>query len=223
MPSTWETPLPSRVLDVHIDGEDTVLKNSHDLEEAYTILTHCWGNNGTMITASRNFASWIKGIIIWYAASSFQDAVTVTRLLGIPYLWINFLCIIQGQELAQDSQDESRKIWNIIQCLRYYWCFASWRQLAGVLQPERQRWPNICWRTPFCPTPSAPLEEYIQSVCPGVAWLVIARAPAPNSLQRKSCYGNVKPARGNQSLMSMTIPRTLDIFWYQARTKWNVF
>lgn len=39
---------------------------------------------------------------------TFQDAVKVTRGLGIQYLWIDFLCIIQGK--GDDWKDESEKM-----------------------------------------------------------------------------------------------------------------
>ncbi|KAH0531283.1 hypothetical protein TsFJ059_000137 [Trichoderma semiorbis] len=35
---------------------------------------------------------------------TFQDAVTVTRSLGIPYLWIDSLCIIQEDEKDWESE-----------------------------------------------------------------------------------------------------------------------
>ena len=44
---------------------------------------------------------------------SFQDAVTVTRKLGIPYLWIDSLCIIQGD--AQDWEVEAAKMGSLYQ------------------------------------------------------------------------------------------------------------
>ncbi|RSL40480.1 hypothetical protein CEP51_016694 [Fusarium floridanum] len=39
---------------------------------------------------------------------TFQDAVRTTRALGIAYLWIDFLCIIQGDEA--DWEAESAKM-----------------------------------------------------------------------------------------------------------------
>lgn len=35
---------------------------------------------------------------------TFQDAVTVTRALGVPYLWIDSLCIIQENEKDWESE-----------------------------------------------------------------------------------------------------------------------
>jgi len=103
-------PLPSRVLDVGVDGDEIVLKESHDLEGAYTILSHCWGKNGTMTTTPLTLASRTRGIRYSDLPPTFQHAVIVTRVLGIRYVWIDSLCIIQGQESAEDWQSESGKM-----------------------------------------------------------------------------------------------------------------
>jgi len=44
----------------------------------------------------------------------FQDAVTVTRKIGIRYLWIDSLCIIQNSR--QDWEQESAVMGKVYEC-----------------------------------------------------------------------------------------------------------
>ena len=63
----------------------------------YTTLSHCWGasTSGPLTTTSANLATRMKRIPFDELPLTFQDAVTTTRKLKIPYLWIDSLCIIQ--------------------------------------------------------------------------------------------------------------------------------
>lgn len=40
--------------------------------------------------------------------NTFQDAITVTRMLGLKYIWIDSLCIVQDD--AQDWEREAAKM-----------------------------------------------------------------------------------------------------------------
>ncbi|KAK4957973.1 hypothetical protein LTR10_004398 [Elasticomyces elasticus] len=51
-----------------------------------------------MKTVESNLQTRCEGIIFDSSAATFQDAATITRKLGIKYLWIDALCIIQGDE-----------------------------------------------------------------------------------------------------------------------------
>lgn len=79
--------------------------------EEYVTLSHCWGNIQTVKTTQLNFKDHLRGID-WSALSpTFKDAITLTRRLGYRYIWIDSLCIIQGDE--NDWQRESAKMANI--------------------------------------------------------------------------------------------------------------
>ena len=62
----------------------------------YTTLSHCWGtfNGGTLTTTLANRASRIERIGFDELPLTFQNAVTTTRKLKIPYLWIDCLYIV---------------------------------------------------------------------------------------------------------------------------------
>ena len=64
--------------------------------ERYTALSHCWGNPSLLTkTTSSNLEAHMDGIDLSDLPPNFKDAVIVTRSLGIQYLWIDSLCIIQ--------------------------------------------------------------------------------------------------------------------------------
>ena len=116
--STPDSPLPQRVIDVGLksQGTDPVehcrLYCSHGECEKYLTLSHCWGQAGTINTTTReNLEHQYNGIDWSSLSKTFQDAILVTRALGIRYLWIDSLCIIQGDNT--DWEQESAKMGSI--------------------------------------------------------------------------------------------------------------
>jgi hypothetical protein len=98
-----QTLLPKRVIDV---WEDTpVLIDSQGRDAPYILLSHCWGGEQTITTTQSTLLERQQGIPISTLPKTFQDAVTITRTLGIQYLWIDSLCIIQ--DLEEDWVSES--------------------------------------------------------------------------------------------------------------------
>ena len=109
--------LPSRVLDVGDYQERLSFHPVHlhvrtqDERGVYVALSHRWGLRGSqkmpLQTTRRNLKEHCKGISYQGLLSTFRDAVTVTRMLGIRYLWIDALCILQDDQddwLKQSSQ-----------------------------------------------------------------------------------------------------------------------
>ncbi|KAI1070881.1 hypothetical protein LB507_010931 [Fusarium sp. FIESC RH6] len=98
--------LPSRVLDVgHNNSEWIKLRETSGQEGSYTALSHCWGGGIAMRMVMANLDTYKEGIRYSELPLTFQHAVTVTRGLGIKYLWIDALCIIQNDQ--DDWQQES--------------------------------------------------------------------------------------------------------------------
>jgi len=99
-------PLPSRVLDVGDTSSDWMkLREVSGQEGSYTALSHCWGGGIAMRMVMANLDRYKEGIRYGDLPLTFQHAVTVTRDLGIKYLWIDALCIIQDDQ--DDWQQES--------------------------------------------------------------------------------------------------------------------
>lgn len=87
--------MPTRVVEVGTHDAPTVrLRRTNGIHEPYLTLSHCWGNADIKKrTTEGDF-----DIPLEQLPRTFQDAVTVTRRLGFAYLWIDSLCIIQGDE-----------------------------------------------------------------------------------------------------------------------------
>ncbi|KAK5652173.1 hypothetical protein OQA88_10816 [Cercophora sp. LCS_1] len=106
--------LPKRVLDVGgpTDGGDIYLRPSLPSENGqYVALSHCWGDLPLAQTSATNLKERMAGIKLTSLPKSFQDAVTLTRSIGIRYLWIDSLCILQGD--TTDWQVQSSNMANI--------------------------------------------------------------------------------------------------------------
>ena len=94
--------LPTRLLEVGPQQHQTIrLVLSKDLDESvevtYVTLSYCWGaTNDTARTTKENLNDRLEGIQVESLPQTLQDAIAVTRGLGIRYLWIDALCIIQG-------------------------------------------------------------------------------------------------------------------------------
>jgi len=99
-------PLPLRVLDLS-SGRINLHETSGELG-AYITLSHCWGSSKQFTTTKTTLASRKAGIDYELLPKTYQDAIFITRLLGIRYLWIDSLCICQDDN--GDWQRESAKM-----------------------------------------------------------------------------------------------------------------
>jgi len=61
-------------------------------------MTIKWGDSGRCTTTTSNLRDRLIGIPWNELAKTFQDAVTITRQIGVRFLWIDSLCIIQDDE-----------------------------------------------------------------------------------------------------------------------------
>lgn len=92
--SQLQQSLPSRVLD--LQGQQKVrLVNGAGQQEQYVALSHCWGRSPVFTTTKSTLTARKAGFYIDELPQTFRDAIVLTRKLGIRYLWIDSLCIIQ--------------------------------------------------------------------------------------------------------------------------------
>ncbi|KAK1501081.1 HET domain-containing protein [Colletotrichum abscissum] len=101
--------LPTRVLDVGIDDKQTYIKlyEARDACGKYAALSYMWGQGKDHFrTTMASLEEHKEGIITATMPQTFQDAVTMTRKLGIRYLWIDALCIVQD-DIADWSREAS--------------------------------------------------------------------------------------------------------------------
>jgi hypothetical protein len=109
--SSKPKPLPSRLLYVGCsdDGDKLHLVQCGAQLDYYAALSHCWGSNkGILRTTTATLPDYLQFIDSNQLSKTFRDALHVTRRLGLEYLWIDSLCIIQDDE--EDRQRESSKM-----------------------------------------------------------------------------------------------------------------
>jgi hypothetical protein len=94
--------LPTRLLRVEpTEGHPKVsLCEGQSLEAStpYTTLSHCWGGTPIIRLLSELYVKFTQEIAFEDLPKTFQDAVTFTSALGIKFIWIDSLCIIQDSE-----------------------------------------------------------------------------------------------------------------------------
>ncbi|RYP47149.1 hypothetical protein DL768_006759 [Monosporascus sp. mg162] len=75
------------------------------LAAPYAALSHRWGSSQPLCTLKSNIANHMRGVAIETVPRTFQDSIRVTRHLGIRYLWIDSLCIVQddGDDWAREA------------------------------------------------------------------------------------------------------------------------
>ncbi|KAN0112414.1 HET domain containing protein [Hyaloscypha variabilis] len=111
-PPRWSC-LPRRVLDVgSLNGDDELclVENRNQFED-YIALSYCWGQDHNFTTTTKNLADRLAQIDLRDLPKTFQDAVAVTRQMGIRYLWIDALCIIQDDK--KDWEREAADMKNV--------------------------------------------------------------------------------------------------------------
>lgn len=88
--------LPTRIIAVGAKDETPFLHISKASERAsYVALSYCWGGPQKVTTTIATLQSRISGLNFESLPRTLQDAITVTRLLGFKYLWVDALCIVQ--------------------------------------------------------------------------------------------------------------------------------
>ena len=104
------SPLPTRVIDVggRNGVENPYLYISKAEKKSYVALSHCWCNHEaaskTITTTLATLERRIESIPLHDLPQTFQDAITITRRLGIQYLWIDSLCIIQDSHYDWEAE-----------------------------------------------------------------------------------------------------------------------
>ncbi|KAF5534324.1 het-domain-containing protein [Fusarium napiforme] len=108
-----QTALPSRVLAVGSIGGSSIKLIEPDAGTVgkYASLSHCWGSVPMLTTTHASLHARMSGISVTDLPKTFRDAVLLSRYLGIPYLWIDSLCIIQGDK--QDWARESSRMMDV--------------------------------------------------------------------------------------------------------------
>ena len=90
--------LPTRLLDLELlhNTKDLKLVETTGESGQYAALSHCWGTTQQFTTTKATLTKRKVCIPFTELPKTFKEAVQVARALRIRYLWIDSLCIIQG-------------------------------------------------------------------------------------------------------------------------------
>jgi len=95
--------MPARVLEISVI-DSTVCIRENISPAPYAVLSYCWGGPQriTLTNSRRNLGGWT--IPQETLPLTIQDAVRVVRQLGLKYIWVDSLCIIQDDEADMATQ-----------------------------------------------------------------------------------------------------------------------
>lgn len=123
-----------RILDLDPDPEQCDayetgvirLVNGQDVEPGakYITVSHCWGYYKPYKLKNARLSTFQAGLHPRILAKTFIDAIDISRRLGVKYLWIDCLCIIQDDKHDVDWKKESAKMAQIYA--------GAWLNIAAV-------------------------------------------------------------------------------------------
>ncbi|RDW62441.1 hypothetical protein BP6252_11874 [Coleophoma cylindrospora] len=102
-------PMPTRLVDV-LSRPEPFLVEHYPVLAPYTALSYCWGEDTSLQpfkTTSQNISSHLKMITLMDLPQTMIDAILITRSLGVQFIWIDALCLIQGSDTEDDNSDDS--------------------------------------------------------------------------------------------------------------------
>ncbi|KAK4145166.1 HET-domain-containing protein [Dichotomopilus funicola] len=101
--------VPSRLVSVGLDGRPPRLihtgKASGNENMEYAALSYCWGGLLPLRTTTTTLAKFTQELPTRLIPATFAEAMRITRAVGISYIWIDALCIIQDD--IEDWQREA--------------------------------------------------------------------------------------------------------------------
>lgn len=103
--------LPTRVIDIQGYPHYLHLVIPGGRRAKYVAVSHCWGGHSPLRTTKSTLEEHMKQINLQSLSKTIQDAICVTHSLGIRYLWVDYLCIIQEDD--EDFHRESRTMTSI--------------------------------------------------------------------------------------------------------------
>jgi len=93
---------PTRL--IYVGGDIIRLQTDIQSPVKYATLSHCWGKLHITRLETNNITQLLESVPESALCKTFLHAIEITRFLGLEYLWIDSLCIIQN-----DSEDWGRE------------------------------------------------------------------------------------------------------------------
>ena len=129
--------LPTRLIKVSPLGEaeSARLCETSGKKGFYCALSYCWGGDQEHKTLVERYDEYKTGLPYSRLPKTIADAIYVTRNMGLEYIWIDSLCIIQDSD--EDKQAEMGKMMHIYQNTQFTISVASAKSVKdGFLDPR---------------------------------------------------------------------------------------
>ncbi|KAK1966919.1 HET-domain-containing protein [Colletotrichum sublineola] len=104
---------PTRLIEVEGPIARLIVTKETPPRGPYVSLSHCWGGADIIKCTEKTFPELRKGILASDLPATFRDALSAIRSLGVAYIWIDSLCIIQDS--PSDWAAESKTMLNVYQ------------------------------------------------------------------------------------------------------------
>uniref|UniRef100_A0A8H7NPK3 Heterokaryon incompatibility domain-containing protein n=1 Tax=Bionectria ochroleuca TaxID=29856 RepID=A0A8H7NPK3_BIOOC len=101
---------PRRLIRISDDAVRLVESDSWDETPEYATLSYSWGSVPFTKLTRETFSSFLREIPFEILPKTFHDAIRLARELGLSYIWIDALCIIQDAENHEDWLKESGRM-----------------------------------------------------------------------------------------------------------------
>ncbi|RKK08706.1 hypothetical protein BFJ63_vAg11073 [Fusarium oxysporum f. sp. narcissi] len=148
--------IPSRLLDIsdYKTRERIQLVQTEKLPRVkYAALSYCWGNADDAAyqpkTNSANLSERLNGFGIDTMSPVVRDAIITCHALGMRYLWVDALCILQGKADVADWDIESQKMADIFRNAYITICPSSSNSCREGFLGQRLVHPGIRVKTPI--------------------------------------------------------------------------
>ncbi|CAK1359297.1 unnamed protein product [Cercospora beticola] len=99
-----ESSYPRLLIRLGNTAEDLCIQQSDPGHKRYGALSYCWGRSESLKLVRENYVRLSKCLPWSDLAKTHQDAIHVSRELGLEYLWIDALCIIQDEPEQQAAE-----------------------------------------------------------------------------------------------------------------------
>jgi hypothetical protein len=137
---------PSRLLHIESSNNDLLSVRLVDVDPRskykWATLSHRWGTTGSPLRTTRgNIDDFKRSIPVSKLPQTFADAIAVTLAVGLHYLWVDSLCIVQDS--VTDWEKESSMMGRIYENAELTIAACSSMDSAGGCHLTLQQQPSL--------------------------------------------------------------------------------
>jgi hypothetical protein len=104
--------LPKRMIQLGAKAKKAKLvATTTNVTVPYAALSYCWGEGATFMTDKDTQKDYEKDIPMEELPQTIKDAFCLTKELGLDYIWVDAICIVQGDQY--EWEEESQKMGHI--------------------------------------------------------------------------------------------------------------